>query len=236
MKLATAWRVRLAGLIAPYLIEKVPREHRQPDSEFLRRRIVVAITFVAGTALLGVLLSVRPGSSAFYPVSIAVAAIWLVGGLASGPLHLGYALSGTKRPVLAPIVIGLIAGAVFLLGALVVREIGPLRDYVNTVLAHARKGSLTLIAMVTLINGFTEEVFFRGALFAAIGERYPVLISVAVYAIATTATGNPMLVFAATTLGFVLALQRRASGGILAPILTHLSWSVVMVFALPHVI
>jgi membrane protease YdiL (CAAX protease family) len=42
-----------------------------------------------------------------------------------------------------------------------------------------------------------------------------------------------MLVFAALTLGVVLALQRRASGGILGPILTHLTWSTVMLFALP---
>jgi len=42
-----------------------------------------------------------------------------------------------------------------------------------------------------------------------------------------------MLVFAAVTLGFVLALQRRASGGILGPVLTHVTWSLVMLFALP---
>ena len=50
------------------------------------------------------------------------------------------------------------------------------------------------------------------------------------------ATANPMLVFAALLLGFVLALQRRASGGILAPILTHITWSATMLFALPALI
>ena len=89
-----------------------------------------------------------------------------------------------------------------------------------------------LITIVTVVNGIAEEVFFRGALFAAIGRRYPVVISTVVYAVATVATGNPMLVFAALTLGFVLGLQRRASGGILAPILTHVTWSVIMLFAL----
>jgi membrane protease YdiL (CAAX protease family) len=34
----------------------------------------------------------------------------------------------------------------------------------------------------------------------------------------------------------MLALQRRASGGILAPILTHITWSTTMVFALPALI
>ena len=78
-----------------------------------------------------------------------------------------------------------------------------------------------------------EEVFFRGGLFAAIGRRQPVAISTLIYALATLATGNPMLVFAAVTLGLVLGLQRRASGGILAPIITHVTWSTLMLFILP---
>jgi len=31
----------------------------------------------------------------------------------------------------------------------------------------------------------------------------------------------------------VVGLQRRASGGVLAPILTHCTWSISMVFVLP---
>jgi membrane protease YdiL (CAAX protease family) len=42
-----------------------------------------------------------------------------------------------------------------------------------------------------------------------------------------------MLGFAAVVLGAVVGLQRRASGGILAPILTHVTWSLSMLFALP---
>ena len=59
------------------------------------------------------------------------------------------------------------------------------------------------------------------------------LISTVVYTLATLATGNFMLVFAALTLGLVLGLERRATGGILAPMLTHVTWSLVMFFALP---
>jgi membrane protease YdiL (CAAX protease family) len=53
------------------------------------------------------------------------------------------------------------------------------------------------------------------------------------YTVATLATGNLMLGFAAVVLGAVVGLQRRASGGILAPILTHVTWSLSMLFALP---
>ena len=230
-----SWPARLERVVAPALIDKVPRDHAQPDSAFRRRRIVAAITLVVGAALLAVCLAIAPGDTLFYPLTLAVAATWTLGGFLSGPLHLGYfPWRGTlRRPVVTPILIGLVAAAVFVLGALVVREIGPLRDYVDNVLAHAREGSIVLVTIVTLANGAAEEVFFRGALFAAIGRRHPVLISTVIYALVTVATGNPMLVFAAVTLGAVLALQRRASGGILAPMLTHVTWSTVMLFALP---
>lgn len=229
------WTARLERAVAPVFIDKVPRDHHQPDAQFRRRRIVVAVVLVIGATLLGFSLAVRPGDTLFYWLTILVAATWAIGGFVSGPLHLGYVpFRGTlRRPLVTPVIIGLIASGIFLLGGLIVRQIGPLRDYVVNILAHAQQGNLALVALVALLNGAAEEIFFRGALFAAIGRNRPVVISTLVYAIATLATGNPMLVFAAVTLGTVLALQRRASGGILGPILTHLTWSMVMLFALP---
>lgn len=236
--LSTAWAARVQRVVGPALVDRVPRDHQQPDHEFRRRRIVVAVSLVAGAVLLGLSLATKPGDAAFYPLTIAVAAVWFVGGFASGPLHLGYIpFRGTlRRPVITPIVLGLLASAVFLLGGLIVHEIGPLRDYVANILAHAQQGNLALVAFVALLNGAAEEVFFRGALFAAIGRRRPILISTVIYALVTLATGNPMLVFAAVVLGFLFALQRRASGGILGSMLTHLTWSTVMLFALPPII
>jgi membrane protease YdiL (CAAX protease family) len=226
---------RLVQLLRLALFDKVERDHRQPDSAFLRRRVVVGVVLLVGATLLGISLAVPPGSAAFYPLTLALAATWLIGGFASGPLHLGrIPFRGTlRRPVVTPILLGLVAVGVFVLGALVVREIPPLRNFTQHVLDHARYGSLPLVLLITVLNGIAEEVFFRGALFAAIGVRYPVVISTAVYAVATVATGNPMLVFAAATLGLVLGLQRRASGGVLASILTHVTWSSSMLLILP---
>jgi uncharacterized protein len=231
----SAWGDRLERTFGTALVDKVPRDHQQPDSEFRRRRIVVAVVLVVGATLLGFSLAVRPGDALFYPLTLGVAATWVVGGLLSGPLHLGYTESRGRlhRPVAVPLLVGVAAGGVFVLGALVVREIGPLRDYVASVLAHAQQGTLWLIAVVALVNGVAEEVFFRGALFAAIGREHPVVISTAVYALATVATGNPMLVFAALTVGAVFALERRSSGGILSSSITHVTWSMAMLFALP---
>ncbi len=236
--MTSAWLVRVRRAVGPSLIDQVDRDHHQTDSEFRRRRIVVVITLVAGAVLLGISLSVRPGDDVFYLLTVLVALTWIGGAVLSGPLHLGRIpfRDQLRRPVVTPIVTGLVLGAVFVAGSLVVRELPPLRELVNSVLAHARYGAVVPIVAVTLLNGVAEEVFFRGALFAAIGRRHAVLISTVIYAAATVATGNPMLVFAAFLLGLVLGLQRRASGGILAPILTHITWSATMVLALPALI
>ncbi|RRQ25441.1 CPBP family intramembrane metalloprotease [Rhodococcus sp. Eu-32] len=229
------WQSSVVDVMRSALVDKVDRNHDETDKAFLRRRIVVVVTLVVGATLLGVSLSVRPGDSAFYPLTLGLAAAWIVGGFASGPLHLGRIRfnESMRRPIITPIVIGLMAGAVFVVGALIVREIPPLADFTENVLAHARFGSLALIVFITLLNGVAEEIFFRGALYAAIGRNKAVVITTLVYTVVTLASGNPMLAFAAITLGFVLALQRRASGGILAPIITHVTWSTVMVFVLP---
>ena len=213
------------------------RDHRQSDDEFHRRRLVVAITLVVGATLLGVSLNVPPDSLAFYPLTFALAAAWVIGGFASGPLHLGriHFRGELRRPMILPILLGLATAAAFIVGAVVVREIEPLRAMTENVLAFARYGSLPLVAVITVVNGIAEEIFFRGALFAAIGVWHPVAISTTVYALTTVATGNPMLVATAVLLGLLLGLLRRASGGILGPILTHCTWSLTMLLVLPPV-
>jgi uncharacterized protein len=229
------WIQRVLG---PALLEQVPRDHHQPDSAFRRRRIVVAVVLVIGASLLGLSLAQKPGDPWFYPITASVAVVWVVGGLVSGPLHLGYIpfRGALRRPIVTPLILGLIASAVFVAGALVVREIEPLRKIVVDVLAHANKGSVPIVAALALANGAAEEVFFRGALFAAIGRRHPVPISTGIYVLVTLATANLMLVFAAVLMGFVFGLQRRASGGILAPMITHLTWSTAMILVLPPII
>ena len=117
-----------------------------------------------------------------------------MGSFASGPLHLGHILSrGTlRRPIVAPIAVGLALAGVFVLGAIVIRTIPPLASLAEDVLGYARASNLWIIFVITLVNGVTEELF-RGALFAAIGLRYPVLISTIIYSLATVAGGNPVL-------------------------------------------
>lgn len=101
------------------------------------------------------------------------------------------------------------------------------------VIGYARYGILPVVLLITIVNGIAEELFFRGALFAGIGVRHPVTISTVLYTLATVGTLNPVLIFAAALLGAVVGLERRASGGVLGPILTHITWSTAMLFLLP---
>jgi membrane protease YdiL (CAAX protease family) len=224
-------------VVRPVLIDKVERDHWQPDEAFLRRRIVVGITLAVGATLLGLSFSVRQGGPAFYPLTFGLAATWTLGSLLSGPLHLGHILRGgtLRRPIITPIVAGLLLAALFVLGAFVIRTIPALASLTEDVLGYARLGNLWIILVITLVNGIAEELFFRGSLYAAIGTWHPVLISTVLYALATVAGGNPVLVFAAALLGTVVGLERRASGGILAPILTHITWSISMLLVLPPI-
>ena len=229
-------RAQVVAALPHWLVEKVPRDHREPDEAFRRRRKVVAGVTAAGAGLLGVSLSTEPDSTEFYALTLAVAGTWVAGGFASGPLHLGWMQARDetlRRPVLTPVLTGVAAFGGFYACALVAREVPGLDAAIEDVLAYAHQGDTTLVLLTTLANGAAEEVFFRGALYAAIGEQHPVALSTAAYALATVTTRNPALVLAATVMGTLFGLQRRASGGIQAPVLTHLTWSVLMLRYLP---
>jgi uncharacterized protein len=226
---------RVLRLLPPSLRDKVPRDHRETDEAFHRRRRVTAATAVTGAGLLGVSLSRKPDSPEFYGLTLAVAGTWLAGGLASGPLHLGFLRAGDqlRRPVVVPVLTGVGAFGVFYGAALVARRVPVLDRAITKVLRYADEGSAPLVLTTTLANGLAEEVFFRGALYAAVGTARPVLTSTAVYGLATTATRNPALVLASVVMGTLFGLQRRSTGGLQAPVLTHLTWSALMLRFLP---
>ena len=102
-------------------------------------------------------------------------------------------------------------------------------------LQFADEGDDTLVLITTLANGAAEEVFFRGAVYAALGEESPAIKTAVVYVLATIPTRNPALVLAAAFMGSLWSAQRRASSGLQAPMLTHLTWSTLMLKYLPPV-
>ena len=216
-------------------ITNVAVPHNEPPGVVRRRRVVVAITLVIGAVVLGFSLRRHPGESSFYWLTLVLAGVWLVGGFASGPLHLGGICwrGRNQRPVITGTTVGLLLGGVFVVGGLIAREITAVSALIIRVLLFAHQGSFPLIVGITVVNGVAEEVFFRGALYTALGRYHPVLISTILYTCATMPSGNLMLGFAALVLGTVCALERRATGGVLAPMLTHFVWGLIMVLALP---
>lgn len=213
-----------------------PAASDRADDAPVRRRVVVALTSLIGALALGAALAIRPGDALFYPATIGVAVVWAVGALASGRLALGRSRSRNGRPGRA-VVQGLVCGGalllVFLAGALVVAQVPVLRGPVDGLLDHARYGSLAIVASVTALNGIAEEMFFRGATYAALPPRWRIAGSTAWYAASTLVSGVPLLTFAAVCLGLLTAFQRRATGGILGPIVSHLTWSLGMLVCLP---
>lgn len=218
------------------LVTPVPVERSESPARVRRRRIVVAVTLVVGSVVLGLTLRIEPGDDSFYLGALALAAVWIVGALAAGRLHLGWAHtrdSGLARPVVQPVALALLSVGVFVAGAVVVGAVPWLADRVDAVLDHARYGSLPIVWLITVVTGVGEELFFRGALHAAVERWHPVAVTTVVYTLVTAAAGNVMLTFAALLLGLLTGAQRRVTGGVLAPVITHVIWSSSMLVLLP---
>lgn len=193
-------------------ITNVAVPHHEPPGIVRRRRVVVGVTLVIGAVMLGFSLRRTPGESSFYWLTLALAAVWIAGALMSGPLHLGGICwrGRNQRPVITGTTVGLLLAGIFGVGAMIVRAIPGAAEPIARVLQFAHQGTLLPILLITLINGIAEEMFFRGALYTALGRRYPVTISTVLYVGATMASANLMLGFAAIFVGTVCALERRA--------------------------
>jgi membrane protease YdiL (CAAX protease family) len=199
-----------------------------------RRRFVTAATIVVGTALLAATLRVPHGSAWFTVLGLLVAATWTVGSLASGPIPVQPDRDIAGRTLVGSVLAGVAAFGAFLAAYLVARHLPVVGPAVDGVLDTADAGPTALVLFVALVNGAGEELFFRGALHAALEPHRPALATTIVYVVVTAATGNIALVIAAAVMGALFSLERLSTRGVLAPMLTHLTWSTLMVLALPR--
>ncbi len=207
----------------------VETEPLETDEALHRRRRAVAATGLVGAALLGAGLTAPAGSGRFYGFTAATAATYVAGALASGPIRRGE----SDRPIVTPAALGVGAFGVFYAGGLIAKRIPFARRAISRILGYAARGVDPLVVGVTLANGVAEEVYFRGAVYAAAGGRRPLAASTGAYVLATLATRNPALVFASGLMGALFAAQREVTGGVQAPAITHVVWSVLMLRFLP---
>ena len=199
-----------------------------------RRRAVTAITIVIGTTLLAATLRVPRGSAWFTILGLLVAATWTVGSIVSGPIPLQPDRDVVWRTVVGPVVGGVAAFAAFVAAYLVARHLPLVGAALDGVLATADAGPTALVLCVALVNGAGEELFFRGALHAALEPHRPAMATTIAYVVVTAATGNIALVIAAAVMGTLLSLERLSTRGVLASMVTHLTWSTLMILALPR--
>ena len=193
-------------------------------------RGVVALTGAGGTVLLRRAFAAEPGSSRFHALALATAGVWTAGALASGyPLRDGRDAGGVSS-----VNVGVAAFAGFCAVAPIAQRIPPLRRAIEGALRHAEASPGSLVLVTTCANAIGEELFFRGALYAAMGPRHPVAGSAVAYTAVTAATRNPALALAGAAMGLLFARQRRTSGGVRASALTHVTWSLLMLRFLPR--
>ena len=190
------------------------------------------MTLVVGTALLAATLRATGGSAWFSVLGLLVAVTWTVGSFASGPIPFQPGRDAAVRPFLGPVLTGFVAFGAFFAAYLVARHLPLVGPALDGVLDTAEAGPLAVVLLIALASGAAEELFFRGALHAALEPHHPAIATTILYVAVTAATGNLALVIAAAVMGVVFSLERLSTRGVLAPMVTHLTWSTLMVLAL----
>jgi len=230
----------LRSFVAAALLEPVERNHMETTEALVQRRWISSVTLALGSLMLAFTLRVAPGDPAFYAATLALATTWIVGALISGKVYLGNSRTraGTEsgRGVLQALILGMVLLVVFLGGAALIAPVPVLRDQLLVLLLHADYGIAPVVALLTALVAIGEELFFRGALWAAVGGRQALLVTTLIYALTTIPSGLPLMVLSAALVGFVTGLYRRVTGGVLGPIIIHLIWSLGLFFLLPGIL
>lgn len=199
----------------------------------VHRRAVIA-TGIGGAGLLRAALSSPPGSRRFYLLAAGLAGTWAAGAFGSGALPFGRLgpPEGQRwergHGLAGPGLTGAGAFGLFYGAARIARHVPALDRAIRGALRYEQHGSTPLVVLIASANAVAEELFFRGALWALVADSYPVVTTTLAYAVATAATGNPALILAGTATSVLFGLQRRTSGSPLAPALSHLTWSLLM--------
>jgi uncharacterized protein len=196
----------------------------------------VAAAGLGAAALLRASFTARAGTTRFYLLTASLAGTWACGALGAGPIEWrgdGWRASRAGAAgslIVVPVATGAATFAVFYGAARVARRHRTLRRAIASVLRYADAGQGPLVVLIASGSAVAEELFFRGALWS--GPR-PLRSSTLAYVASTAATGNPALILAGLVTSVVFAWQRAATGGVVAPAVTHVAWSMLMLRYLP---
>jgi membrane protease YdiL (CAAX protease family) len=149
-------------------------------------------------------------------------------------------LRPSRRLLAAGVLSGVGLYGLFCVGALLVQAT-PLWPGVEEVVHLARVTAPSTAAaalVIVLATSPSEEVLWRGAVFARLTRRYgpgwrPVAASALLYALFIGFSGSPVLPLAALVCGTVWARQRQVTGSLVPGLVSHALWSLLMFLYVP---
>ena len=188
---------------------------------------------------LGLFLARRAGdgTAGFYWATAFTAVVYLCAWWLLGNRR-AFAGPSKAHDLLRGVLIGAALVVVFMIGALIVRQIPFLAGPVSEILETPNKGSYLLTLLVLVVNGAGEELVFRDAVPRQLRAGGQSVVqagvwSTLIYCVVTIVMGVPLLVFAAGVLGALTYYESVRTGRLYSPIAVHLTWSIGMLFILP---
>ena len=200
-----------------------------------RRRVVVAVTIVVGTALLAATLRVEHGSAWFSVLGLLVAATWTIGSFVSGPIPFQpRPRSACAAPSSGPSSLGVAAFVAFLVAYLVARHLPLVGPALDGVLDTADAGPIAARAARRAGQRRRRGAVLprrapRRARAAPAGDRHDDRLR---RRHGGHRERRPR--HRRRRDGRALRLERLSTRGVLAPIVTHVTWTTLMVLALPR--
>jgi uncharacterized protein len=146
------------------------------------------------------------------------------------------------RPTRRLVAMGLTSGVglylVFCAGAVAVQGTAlwsPIQEVLELTRTTAPAAAALVIVFATSPS---EEVLWRGAVFARLTRRYgpgwrPLVATCVLYALFVGLSGSPVLVLAALVCGAVWTRQRQVTGSIVPSLVSHALWSLLMFLYIP---
>jgi CAAX protease family protein len=148
-------------------------------------------------------------------------------------------LRPTRRLVVMGLASGLALYALFSAGALLVGRTS-LWPSIESVVELTRTTAPGMLAALVIVFGTSpsEEVLWRGAVFARLTRRYgagwrPVVLSAVAYAFFVGLSASLVLPLAALVCGVVWARQRQVTGSLVPSLVSHALWSLLMYLYVP---
>jgi hypothetical protein len=135
---------------------------------------------------------------------------------------------------------GVLLGAVTHIGAaLLFRWFPAIEASVRALYVQAsvdNRADLILLGLVGVVV-IAEEIIWRGAVYRRLAERFPgwraIVLASLCYTSSTLGLMNPMLVVAALMMGLAWTLLAARSGRLVAPLLSHLTWDLIVLVLYP---